>query len=41
MHITGMAIEGIPPFTDKVEFEFDKRVNVFIGPNASWKSTTA
>ena len=39
MHITGMAIEGIPPFTDKVEFEFDKRVNVFIGPNAVGKTT--
>lgn len=39
MHITGMTIEGIPPFTDKVEFEFDKRANVFIGPNSSGKST--
>lgn len=39
MHITGMKIEGIPPFTDKVEFEFDKRVNVFIGPNAVGKTT--
>ncbi|MDE2788687.1 MAG: AAA family ATPase [Chloroflexota bacterium] len=38
MHITGMKIEGIPPFTDKVEFEFDKRVNVFIGPNAVGKT---
>ncbi len=39
MHITGMKIGGIPPFTDQVNFEFDKRVNVFIGPNASGKST--
>ena len=39
MHIAGMVIEGIPPFTDKVEFEFDERVNVFVGPNASGKTT--
>ena len=38
MHITGMTIEGILPFTDKVEFEFDEHVNVFVGPNASGKS---
>ena len=38
MHITGMTIGGIPPFTEPVEFEFDERVNVFIGPNASGKS---
>ena len=39
MHITGMKIGGIPPFTEPVEFEFDERVNVFIGPNAAGKST--
>lgn len=39
MHITGMKIGGIPPFTEPVELEFDRRVNVFIGPNASGKST--
>ena len=39
MHIAGMVIEGIPPFTDKVEFKFDERVNVFVGPNAVGKST--
>ena len=39
MHITGMTIGGIPPFTEPVEFEFDERVNVFIGPNATGKST--
>ena len=38
MHITGMVISGIPPFTETVEFEFDERVNVLIGPNASGKS---
>ena len=31
MHITGMTIEGIPPFTEPVEFEFHERVNVFVG----------
>ena len=39
MHITGMTIGGIPPFSDRVEFKFDERVNVFIGPNATGKST--
>ena len=39
MHITGMAIANFPPFTETVAFEFDERVNVFIGPNASGKST--
>lgn len=39
MHITGMTIEGVPPFIGRVEFEFDERVNLFVGPNASGKST--
>lgn len=39
MHITRMKIEGIPPFTDPVEFNFDERVNVFAVPNAVGKST--
>ena len=39
MHITKMTIGGIPPFTEPVEFEFDQRVNLLIGPNASGKST--
>ena len=38
MHITGMKIGGIPPFTEPVEFKLDERVNVFIGPNATGKS---
>ena len=38
MHITGMTIEGIPPFTEPVEFRFDERVNMFIGPNAAGKT---
>ena len=37
--ITSARIAGIPPFTDPVEFVFDEQVNLFIGPNASGKST--
>ena len=39
MHITGITIGAEPPFTEPVGFEFDKHVNVFIGPNAAGKST--
>ena len=39
MHVTGMTIGRIPPFTKTVEFKFDERVNLFIGPNGSGKST--
>ena len=39
MHITRMRFGGIPPFTQQVEFKLDERVNVFIGTNASGKST--
>ena len=39
MHITGMDITETPPFTVFVQLDFDERVNVFIGPNASGKST--
>ena len=38
MHLTRMRLGGVPPFTEPVEFRFDERVNVFIGPNASGKS---
>ena len=38
MHITAMDIRNTPPFTMLVEFDFDKQVNLFIGPNASGKS---
>ena len=38
MHLTGMDIRETPPFTELVELDFDKRVNLFIGPNASGKS---
>ena len=39
MHLTRMRLGGVPPFTEPVEFRFDERVNVFVGPNASGKST--
>ena len=36
----GLAIiDDIPPFKTAIEFEFDPEVNVFIGPNATGKST--
>ena len=38
MHITGMKLGGVWPFTDPIVLRFDERVNVFIGPNASGKS---
>lgn len=39
MHLTRMRLGGVPPFTEPVDMEFDERVNVFVGPNASGKST--
>ena len=39
MHITGIDIQDTPPFTKMVELDFDEQVNLFIGPNASGKST--
>ena len=39
MFIAEMTIKDVPPFSGEVDFKFDKRVNVFIGPNASGKST--
>ena len=39
MHLTGLKLGGLPPFTDPIVLRFDERVNVFIGPNASGKST--
>ena len=38
MHITRVEIENVPPLGD-LEFDCDERVNLFIGPNASGKST--
>ena len=39
MHLVRMSFGGVPPFTEPVTFKFDERVNVFVGPNASGKST--
>ena len=35
----GHEIDGVPPFQSPIAFEFDPQVNVFIGPNATGKST--
>ena len=39
MHLTRVRLGDIPPFTDPIDLKLDERVNVFIGPNASGKST--
>ena len=39
MFISEMTIKNVPPLRGEVGFKFDPRVNVFIGPNASGKST--
>ena len=39
MHLVRMSFGGVPPFTEPVTFNFDERVNLFTGPNASGKST--
>ena len=39
MHITGMTIDGELPFVEPVEFTFDRRANLFIGPNSTGKSS--
>ena len=39
MHIVGMEIKDTPPFTEWVDLEFDRQVNLFVGANASGKST--
>ena len=39
MHLMRMNLGGIPPFTEPIQLKFDERVNLFIGPNASGKST--
>ena len=38
MYLTGMDISETPPFTELIELDFDERMNLFIGPNASGKS---
>ena len=39
MHLVRMSFGGVPPFTEPVMFKFDQQVNLFVGPNASGKST--
>lgn len=39
MHIAKFDIEGVPPLIGEAVFDCDERVNLFIGPNASGKST--
>ena len=38
MHITGFSIQGLPPL-DKILFRCNEQVNLFVGPNATGKST--
>ena len=38
MHITGFSIQGLPPL-DNILFRCNERVNLFVGPNATGKST--
>ena len=39
MHIAKVLIEGVPPLEEGAVFDCNERVNLFIGPNASGKST--
>ena len=41
MHITGMTVNGSshPAFGERLELKFDEQVNLFIGPNATGKSS--
>ena len=41
MHITGMTVgpSSHPAFVENISLEFDERVNLFIGPNASGKTS--
>ena len=38
MHLARIDIDWLPPL-ESIAFEFDERVNLFVGPNASGKST--
>ena len=38
MQVTGITVAGIPPISDRITLQFDERVNLFVGPNASGKS---
>ena len=39
MHLIGIKLGGVPPFTKPIDLKFNERVNVFIGPNGVGKST--
>ena len=39
MHIAKVDIEGVPPLVGEAIFNCNERVNLFIGPNSSGKST--
>ncbi len=39
MHLCEIQLDNIPPITSQIELEFNERVNVLVGPNASGKST--
>ena len=39
MHITRIKIENLPPLEYEINLDCDERVNLFIGPNASGKSS--
>ena len=39
MHIYKVEVEGVPPLEQEVSINCDERVNLFIGPNASGKTT--
>ena len=39
MHIVRVNIEGVPPLEGEADFDCNERVNLFIGPNSSGKST--
>ena len=41
MHLTGIKLSNIPPFTEPITLRFHERVNVFIGPNASGEEYVA
>lgn len=39
MNITGLTLAHMPPISERITVEFDGRANLFVGPNASGKST--
>ncbi len=39
MHVSKIIIRDLPPLINQVEFDCDERANLFIGPNASGKTT--